>query len=64
MDDPKFCVNCAHFNSAKRDCEHPTNKQKDLVRGGFRTKYDPGCLRHFEDLCGPTAKWFVAKVAA
>ena len=64
MDEPKFCVNCARFNSADRDCEHPANKQIDLVRGGFRTHYDPSFLRQYADLCGPEGNWFVAKEAA
>ena len=64
MDDPKFCVNCAHFNSADRDCEHPANKQIDIVRGRLITRHDPAYLRDLDNLCGPAANWFVEKEEA
>ena len=63
MDEPKFCVNCAHFNSAERDCEHPTNTQMDLVRGRLGTIFDPAYLRSADRFCGPEGNWFVAKEA-
>ena len=63
MDEPKFCVNCAHFNSAERDCAHPANKQIDLVRGRLATIFDPAYLRQSENFCGPEGNWFVAQEA-
>ena len=72
---PKFCVNCRHFDEKafgaveRVECQHPNNTagSPNFVRGGTIKKpiwLTAQYCREDSACCGPDGKWFQPKLEA